>query len=145
MSEKTPNYTEENENVLRALYAEHGTEGIDTVVGLFNQTFPDNQKVKRSITSKLMSMRRQDEEGNDVLDEEGRAIMLYVPMEKVSKAKKDEGPTKKELIRDLEAILAENIVDVPYGFDTAKYFGAAQKPGIEWLVKVLSEIRNKAA
>ena len=115
MAEKHVNYTDEQEELLRSLYAEHGTVGLATVVETFNEAFPDNVKNIKSIRGKIMTLKNDDGD------------MLYVPLPAVAKVAKDTGPTKKELLADLE-----KLVKVEY--DIHKAFNGASKDAIQTVI-----------
>ena len=87
---KSANYTKENVDLLLTLYAELGNEGIEDIALRLDKTV-------RSIRSKLVR--------------EG----VYTPSEKPANVKAD-GPSKKELLRDIEA----------KGFDTTGFEGATK-------------------
>ena len=77
MAEPKVNYTESMVERMLALYAELGNDGIEQIA-------QELGKPVRAVRSKLVR--------------EG----AYVAAEKAPKAKREEGPTKKELLRDLE-------------------------------------------
>jgi len=89
-TEKNANYTVEMLDKIKAMYAEVGNEGIEDIAETFGKTV-------RSIRSKLVR--------------EG----VYVPSVKGPTIKAD-GPSKKELLRELEAV----------GFDTEGFEGATK-------------------
>ena len=120
MTEKKLNYTDEQETLIRALYAEHGTPGLDKVVEAYNEAFPDNVKNVKSIRGKIMTLK------NDAGD------MLYVPLPAVAKVAKDTGPTKKELLIQLA-----ELVSVEY--DVHKAFNGASKDAIETVIALASK------
>lgn len=72
------NYSAELVARIRAMYDELGNDGLEAIATAAGKT-------KRSVISKLVR--------------EG----VYVASEKPAPKAKDEGPTKKELLRDLEA------------------------------------------
>jgi hypothetical protein len=76
---KAENYTSEMVNLLIARYEELGNDGLEAIAAEIGKPI-------RSVRSKLVR--------------EG----VYVAAPKVVKAKRDEGPTKKELLNELEAI-----------------------------------------
>lgn len=129
MSEKRVNYTDEQVSRIAALYAQHGTPGINAIVEAFNAEFPENPKNVKSIRGKLMTM--QNEAGD----------MIYVPEEKAPKAVKDTGPTKKELLATLEASLkARGGVE----FDVFKAFNGATKDAIEAVIALATSVEAAA-
>lgn len=73
-----PNYTEEEFDQLKVLYAKHKTEGLEQIAEIMNRPV-------RSIRAKLVK--------------EG----LYVGIDPTTKHKKN-GPSKKELLRDFETL-----------------------------------------
>ena len=89
-TEKNTNYTTEMLDQIKAMYADLGNEGIEEIADTFNKTV-------RSIRSKLVR------EGVYVASVKGPTI-------------KADGPSKKELLRDLEA----------KGFDTTGFEGATK-------------------
>ena len=89
-TEKNTNYTTEMLDQIKAMYADLGNEGIEEIADTFNKTV-------RSIRSKLVR------EGAYVASVKGPTI-------------KADGPSKKELLRDLEA----------KGFDTTGFEGATK-------------------
>lgn len=95
---KTVNYTKEQLDTLKSMYSELGNEGLDQIAETLG-------KSTRSVRSKLVR--------------EG----VYVATPKVA-AKKDTGPTKKELLNQLEDML---------GFDVTPLQGAT-KEGIQSLI-----------
>jgi hypothetical protein len=76
---KKVNYTETDMSVLTNMYGELGNDGLDRIAETLNKTV-------RSVRAKLVR--------------EG----LYVAPEKGAAKAKKEGPTKKELLNDLEKI-----------------------------------------
>ena len=84
---KQPNYTPELVEQVVARYAELGNEGLETIA-------QETGKSVRSVRSKLVR--------------EG----AYVAPKKPTKADKDDGPTKKDLIRDLVALTGHNLVGI---------------------------------
>ena len=97
---KTVNYTPAQIEKMVELYEELGNDGLDQIAEQIGKSI-------RSVRSKLVR--------------EG----VYVAAPKKTAAKKDTGPTKKELLNDLEAIL---------GFDVTPLQGAT-KAGIESLIE----------
>lgn len=95
---KTVNYTKEQLDTLKSMYGELGNEGLDQIAETLG-------KSTRSVRSKLVR--------------EG----VYVATPKVA-TKKDTGPTKKELLNQLEDML---------GFDVTPLQGAT-KEGIQSLI-----------
>ena len=88
--EKTTNYTPEILEKIVAMYTELGNDGLEDIAAAFDKT-------PRSIRSKLVR--------------EG----VYVAMPKGGASKAD-GPSKKELLRDIEAL----------GFETEGFEGATK-------------------
>ena len=80
MAEPKVNYTESMVERMLALYAELGNDGIEQIA-------QELGKPVRSVRSKLVR--------------EG----AYVAAEKAPKAKREEGPTKKELVNELESLV----------------------------------------
>lgn len=80
MAEPKVNYTESMVERMLAMYAELGNEGIDAIAA-------ELQRPVRSVRSKLVR--------------EG----VYVAPEKAPKAAKVEGPSKKELVAELESLV----------------------------------------
>ena len=76
---KKVNYTDTDMSVLTTMYGELGNEGLDRIASTLNKTV-------RSVRAKLVR--------------EG----LYVAPEKGAAKAKKEGPTKKELLLDLEKV-----------------------------------------
>jgi len=76
---KKVNYTETDMSVLTNMYGELGNDGLDRIAETLNKTV-------RSVRAKLVR--------------EG----LYVAPEKGAAKAKKEGPTKKELLNDLEKV-----------------------------------------
>ena len=76
---KKVNYTDTDMSVLTNMYGELGNEGLDRIASTLNKTV-------RSVRAKLVR--------------EG----LYVAPEKGATKAKKEGPTKKELLLDLEKV-----------------------------------------
>jgi len=76
---KKVNYTETDMSVLTNMYSELGNDGLDRIAETLNKSV-------RSIRAKLVR--------------EG----LYVAPEKGASKAKKEGPTKKELLNDLEKV-----------------------------------------
>lgn len=98
---KNANYDEKTTEQLLSLYEEHGTDGLATIAEILGKT-------ERSIRSKLVR--------------EG----VYVPKNKTTN-RKTEGPSKKELLRDIEA----------KGFDVSG-FESATKPALERLLNLVA-------
>jgi hypothetical protein len=96
---KTANYTDEMIARMTEMYAELGNEGMETIAEAMGRSV-------RSVRSKLVR--------------EG----IYVATPKVAKAPKDLGPSKKELLNELEALV---------GFDVTPLTGAT-KEGIGSLI-----------
>jgi hypothetical protein len=97
---KNTNYDEDTTAQLLQLYEEHGTEGLSVIAEILG-------KPVRSIRSKLVR--------------EG----VYQPQTKNNK--KTDGPSKKELLRDIEA----------KGFDV-NGFESATKPALERLLNLVA-------
>ena len=97
---KTANYTAAQVESLVEMYAELGNEGMEQIAQALNKSV-------RSVRSKLVR--------------EG----VYVASPKTAKVAKDNGPSKKELLNDLEAII---------GFDVTGLNGAT-KGAIADLIK----------
>lgn len=76
---KTVNYTQEDTNKLIALYDELGNDKMDEIAKEMGKSIP-------SVRSKLVR--------------EG----VYVPQDKTVKAKKIDGPSKKDLLAELRAL-----------------------------------------
>lgn len=91
MSETQYNYTSEQTQQLLSLYSEMGTERIEEIAELM-------KKPVRSVRSKLVK--------------EG----VYIPAKRQDKKKN--GPSKKELLNDLELIV---------GFDTTGFAGSTKQ------------------
>ncbi len=87
------NYTEAMVETMLNMYAELGNEGLDEIADKL-------QRPVRSIRSKLVR--------------EG----VYVAAEKPKAAKREEGPTKKELLNQLESLVA---------FDVSGLMGATKE------------------
>ena len=87
------NYTEAMVEQMIQMYAELGNEGLDTIAETIG-------KPVRSVRSKLVR--------------EG----VYVAAPEKPKAKKEEGPTKKELLNQLESLVA---------FDVSGLMGATKE------------------
>ena len=80
-TQKTPNYSDEQTEQLVALYKEHGNDGLEAIAEQLGRSL-------RSVRSKLVR--------------EG----VYIAPEKSQKtAAKKEGPTKKEMLNELEALV----------------------------------------
>lgn len=99
---KTANYTAEQLQTIADMYDELGNDGLDQIAEAVEKTV-------RSVRAKLVR--------------EG----VYVAPAK-STTRKD-GPTKKELLRDLEIAVGEDI-------DVTNFMGAT-KQGIQYLVNTL--------
>jgi len=87
------NYTEAMVETMLQMYAELGNEGLDTIAETIG-------KPVRSVRSKLVR--------------EG----VYVAAPEKPKAKREEGPTKKELLNQLESLVA---------FDVSGLMGATKE------------------
>jgi len=96
---KTVNYTDEQLATLKSKYEELGNDGLDEIA-------MELGKSTRSVRSKLVR--------------EG----VYVATPKVATVRKDTGPTKKELLNQLESIV---------GFDVTPLQGAT-KEGLQSLI-----------
>lgn len=96
---KTANYTAAQVEQMLELYAEHGNEGLDLIAERLGKSV-------RSVRSKLVR--------------EG----AYQASPKAVKTPRDQGPSKKELLNQLEAIV---------GFDVTPLQGST-KAGIEALI-----------
>jgi len=107
MTEKTVNYTEEMVKELVELYQHHGNEGLDEIAQKLNRSV-------RSIRSKLVR--------------EG----VYVAQPKGTTMKRDNSPTKKELLNQLEAVI---------GFDVTPLTGSTK----EGLQKLIEFAQSKAS
>lgn len=81
---KTTNYTDAQVSQICEMYAELGNEGIETIAASVGKSV-------RSVRSKLVR--------------EG----VYVAAPKKIAVKKDQGPTKKELLNQLEALVGFNV------------------------------------
>jgi hypothetical protein len=81
MAEAKTNYTESMVEQMLAMYAELGNEGIEQIADALKRPV-------RSVRSKLVR--------------EG----VYVAAEKATKAKREDGPTKKELLIQLESLVS---------------------------------------
>lgn len=100
---KTANYTQSQVERIVAMYADMGNEGLDAIAA-------EVGKSVRSVRSKLVR--------------EG----VYVATPKAKATPKDTGPSKKELLNQLEEIV---------GFDVTGFSGAT-KPAIASLIDRLS-------
>jgi len=100
---KTANYTQSQVERIVAMYADMGNEGLDAIAA-------EVGKSVRSVRSKLVR--------------EG----VYVATPKAKAAPKDTGPSKKELLIQLEEIV---------GFDVTGFSGAT-KPAIASLIAKIS-------
>lgn len=96
---KTANYTDEMVAKMLEMYEQSGNEGIEDIATALNKSV-------RSIRAKLVR--------------EG----VYVATPVKAKAKREEGPSKKELLNELETIV---------GFDVTPLSGAT-KEGISALI-----------
>lgn len=96
---KTVNYTDEQLDTLKSMYAELGNEGMEQIASALG-------KSERSVRSKLVR--------------EG----VYVATPKAATVRKDMGPSKKELLNQLEEIV---------GFDVTPLQGAT-KEGLQALI-----------
>jgi len=104
-TEKTPNYTEAMVETVTAMYAELGNAGLEQIAQTIGRT-------KRSVISKLVR--------------EG----VYVAPVKAAAQPRDTGPTKKEMLRELES-LSFNVE----GLDNAS------KSAIQRMIDFVSEVR----
>jgi hypothetical protein len=100
---KTANYTLSQVTRMIAMYHEHGNEGLDLIAAEVNKSV-------RSVRSKLVR--------------EG----VYVASPKAKASPRDTGPSKKELLNQLEEIV---------GFDVTGFSGAT-KPAIASLITKLA-------
>lgn len=96
---KTVNYTDAQLDTLRSMYAELGNEGMEQIASALG-------KSERSVRSKLVR--------------EG----VYVAAPKTTAVRKDMGPSKKDLLNQLESIV---------GFDVTPLQGAT-KEGLQSLI-----------
>jgi hypothetical protein len=96
---KTVNYTDDQLDTLRSMYAELGNEGMEQIATALG-------KSERSVRSKLVR--------------EG----VYVATPKTTTVRKDMGPSKKDLLNQLESIV---------GFDVTPLQGAT-KEGLQSLI-----------
>lgn len=101
---KTANYTDEQIDTIAAMYQELGNDGLDEIASEVGKTV-------RSVRAKLVR--------------EG----VYVAPDKTTTRK--DGPTKKELLRELEIAVGEDI-------DVTNFMGAT-KQGIQFLVNTLRD------
>lgn len=106
-AKKTVNYTDAQIAQMLEMYAEHGNEGLEDIATALGKTV-------RSVRSKLVR--------------EG----AYVASPKATKTPKDNGPTKKELLNDLEAIV---------GFDVTPLQGATK----EGIMRLIDFAQSKVA
>lgn len=90
-TEKKVNYSDEQINLLRTMYAEKGNAGLEEIAAKL-------EKSVRSVRAKLVR--------------EG----LYVAPDKPVKTVKDEGPSKKELLTQLDSM----------GFESKGFEGATK-------------------
>lgn len=81
---KTVNYTAEMVNRIVSMYEELGNEGLDEIAEAVGRPV-------RSVRSKLVR--------------EG----VYIASPKAPKAKREDGPTKKDLLNELEALVAFDV------------------------------------
>jgi len=100
---KTVNYTNEQVSKMLEMYAEVGNEGLEQIAEAV-------EKSVRSVRSKLVR--------------EG----VYIATPRAAATRKDMGPSKKELLNDLQSIV---------GFDVTGFSGAT-KPAIQALITRLS-------
>jgi len=100
---KTANYTQSQVERIVTMYSDMGNEGLDAIAA-------EVGKSVRSVRSKLVR--------------EG----VYVATPKAKAAPKDTGPSKKELLNQLEEIV---------GFDVTGFSGAT-KPAIASLIAKIS-------
>jgi hypothetical protein len=100
---KTANYTEAQVAYIVEKYAELGNDGLEDIAAALGKSV-------RSVRSKLVR--------------EG----AYVAAPKAPKVAKDVGPSKKELLNDLESLV---------GFDVTGFTGAT-KPALQSLIDKLS-------
>lgn len=91
-TEKKVNYSDEQINLLRTMYAEKGNAGLEEIAAKL-------EKSVRSVRAKLVR--------------EG----LYVTPDKPVKAAKEDGPSKKELLSQLDAM----------GFESKGFDGATKE------------------
>ena len=98
----TVNYTDAQVATITEMYSELGNEGLEDIAAAVSKSV-------RSVRSKLVR--------------EG----VYVATPKAEAAPKDQGPSKKELLNDLEAIV---------GFDVTGFTGAT-KPALTSLIAKL--------
>ena len=96
---KTVNYTDDQLDTLRSMYAELGNEGMEQIATALG-------KSERSVRSKLVR--------------EG----VYIATPKTTAVRKDMGPSKKDLLNQLESIV---------GFDVTPLQGAT-KEGLQSLI-----------
>lgn len=101
-AQKKVNYTDEQVSLLRSMYTEKGNEGLDEIAKALDKSV-------RSVRAKLVR--------------DG----LYVAPDKPVKQAKEDGPSKKELLNQLDAL----------GFE-AKGFEGATKDAISRLILRLS-------
>ena len=101
---KTANYTDEQIDTISAMYQDLGNDGLDEIATQVGKTV-------RSVRAKLVR--------------EG----IYVAPDKTTTRK--DGPTKKELLRELEIAVGEDI-------DVTNFMGAT-KQGIQFLVNTLRD------
>jgi len=90
-AQKKVNYTDEQVTLLRSMYAEKGNDGLDEIAKALN-------KGVRSVRAKLVR--------------DG----LYIAPDKPAKQAKEEGPSKKELLIQLDGL----------GFDSKGFEGATK-------------------
>ena len=99
---KVANYTVETTAQAVSMYNDLGNEGMDAIAEALNRSV-------RSVRSKLVR--------------EG----VYVPIVKPEKAKREEGPTKKEMLNELESLATFNVDG----------FMGATKPALQSLIDYL--------
>ena len=107
---KTENYTESMVEMMLQMYADLGNDGLETIAAALNRPV-------RSVRSKLVR--------------EG----VYVATPKTAKAAKAEGPTKKELLNQLETL-----VDFPI-----EGLMGATKEAIESVIRLAAAVQTAQA
>jgi hypothetical protein len=107
---KTENYTESMVEMMLQMYADLGNDGLETIATALNRPV-------RSVRSKLVR--------------EG----VYVATPKTTKAAKAEGPTKKELLNQLETL-----VDFPI-----EGLMGATKEAIESVIRLAAAVQTAQA
>ncbi len=90
-AQKKVNYTDEQVSLLRSMYADKGNDGLDEIAKALDKSV-------RSVRAKLVR--------------DG----LYITPDKPTKQAKDEGPSKKDLLSELES----------KGFDPKGFEGATK-------------------